>query len=83
MDVGFGQADARVFDPQRAPVGAQADRGRGRGVERVARGDGVHRVLEQLADVNARRGVQVVREQIDQTPQVDLERVRPVFHVVG
>ena len=51
--------------------------------ERLARGDRVHRVLKQFADVNARRGVQVVREQIDKTPQVDLERVRPVLDVVG
>lgn len=40
----------------------------------AARGEGVHRVLHELAQVDLGRAVQVVRQQVDDPAQIDLER---------
>ena len=39
-------------------------------------GDRIHTVLQQLAEVDLRAGVEMVRQEVDQPPEVDLERVR-------
>lgn len=70
-----GQADAAVLDGDPAVRRGQPDADPGLGVEGLARGDGVHRVLQELADVDARAGVEVVGEQVDQAAQIDLEAV--------
>jgi hypothetical protein len=76
VHVSLGQPDARVLDPHARAVRGEPDRRRRSRVEAAARRHGVHRVLQQLADVDPRRRVQVVGEQVDQPAQVDLEGVR-------
>ena len=73
----LGQPDAVVADPQ-GTVAGQLGRfdedatGPGR-VGGTARRDRVGGVLQQLADVHPGAGVQVVAQQVDHAPQVDLE----------
>lgn len=55
--------------------GGQADAHVRAGLVGVAGGDGVDGVLQQLADVDAGAGVEVVGEQVDEAAQVDLEVV--------
>ena len=50
--------------------------GRRRRIHRPARPDSIAGVLEELADLDVRRAVEVVREEVDDTTQVNLE---PVF----
>ncbi len=59
----------------RIAVGGQPDAGRRRRVHPEPRGHRVHRVLQQLADVDARAGIEVLGQQVDQTAQVHLEGV--------
>ncbi len=75
--VGFGggQADAAVLDGHPAAGRRQPDADLRLRVEGAARGDRVHGVLQELADVDARAGVEVVGEEIHQAAQVDLETV--------
>ena len=71
-----GETDAGVADLQTAArQGTQIDPLRRPVAERAARRDGVDAVLHQLAQVNARAGVQVTGEQVDHTAQVDLKGV--------
>src|SRR5690606_28959697 len=74
--LGEREAHARVAHLE-APTGERSQpdlRGR-TGVELVARRDRVHTVLQQLAQVDARARVQVPGEQVDDAPEVDLERL--------
>ncbi|GAA3094455.1 hypothetical protein GCM10020254_44510 [Streptomyces goshikiensis] len=73
VGLGGGQADAGVLDGDAAGGGGQTDADPRAGLVRLPGGDGVHGVLQQLADVDARAGVEVVGEQVDQAAQVDLE----------
>ncbi len=77
VDLLLAEADAVVLDPQRA-VPRQLARGDGYpalvpGVFDAHGGDRVHRVLQQLAAVDLRAGVEVMAQQIDDPAQIDAE----------
>ena len=76
VHVGLGETDAVVLDAYHRTVGVQADAegvgGRGR-FEAAPGGQRVHRVLQQFAQVDARAGVEVVGEEVDEAAQIHLE----------
>ncbi len=76
MHVRLGEADAGVFDAQGAAVGVEPHEGRRVGLLGPAGGDRVHGVLQQFAQIDLGARVEVMGEQVHQTAQVDLERVR-------
>jgi hypothetical protein len=69
------------MDPEHAVIGGlrRFDRHVRRrvGIERVAGRDRIDGVLDQLPDIDPRARVEMVAEEVDDTPQVHLERM---FH---
>ena len=76
VHVGLGEPDAGVLDPQRAALGEQPHPRRRVGLLGPPGGDRVHGVLQQLAQIDLRAGIEVMREQIHQATQIDLEGMR-------
>ncbi|MGX1241561.1 hypothetical protein RKD46_002665 [Streptomyces pseudovenezuelae] len=76
VHVRLGESDPGVLDPQGAVLGVQPHAGRGVRLLGPPGRDRVHRVLQQFAEIDLRAGVEVMGEEVHQTAQVDLERVR-------
>ncbi len=76
VHIRLGQTDATVLDAQPAVLGVQPHQsGRVRLLGTPGR-DGVHGVLQQLAQIDTGRGVEVMGEKVDQSAQIHLEGVR-------
>ncbi len=75
MHVGFGEPDAGVHHAQFAVPGVQPHGRRGVRLFGAPGGDRVHGVLQQLAQIDLGAGVEVVGEEVDETAQIDLERM--------
>ncbi len=80
VDLRLRQADAVVLDRQGAVAGGVPGRQgypaggiRAAGVRAARGGDRVHRVLQQLAGVHLRAGVEVMAQQVDDPAQIDTE----------
>lgn len=76
VHVGLGEPDTGVLHPQGPAFGVQPNGGRGVRLLGAPRGDRVDGVLQQLAQIDLGAGVEVMGEEVDQTAQVDLERMR-------
>ena len=75
VHVTLGEADTRVLHAEFAAARADPDRAGRLRIEGEAGGDGVHRVLQQLAQVHPGAGVEVLGEQIDQAAEIDVKGV--------
>jgi hypothetical protein len=76
VHLGLAEADAGVGDPQRRAGRLDPHRSGRVRVDGAPRGDGVDGVLQQLAHVHPRAGVQVLGQQVDQPTEVYLKSVR-------
>ncbi|MFE6493645.1 hypothetical protein [Streptomyces sp. NPDC057748] len=76
MHIGLGQTDPAVLDPEPPAVRVQPHQGGRVRLLGAAGRDGVHGVLQQLAEVDPRGGAEVVGEKVDQSAQIHLEGVR-------